>query len=43
VAPLIRAAGHEAIAVDLLGDDRNSGLAVYADIVIRAIAKRRAN
>ena len=40
VAPLIRAAGHEAIAVDLPGDDRNSGLAVYADIVIRAIAKR---
>jgi pimeloyl-ACP methyl ester carboxylesterase len=40
VAPLIRAAGHEAIAVDLPGDDRNSGLAAYADIVIRAIAKR---
>jgi pimeloyl-ACP methyl ester carboxylesterase len=40
VAPLIRAAGHEAIAIDLPGDDRNSGLEVYADIVIRAIAKR---
>jgi pimeloyl-ACP methyl ester carboxylesterase len=40
VAPLIRAAGHEAIAVDLPGDDRNCGLAVYADIVIHAIAKR---
>jgi pimeloyl-ACP methyl ester carboxylesterase len=40
VAPLIRAAGHEAIAVDLPGDDRKSGLAVYADIVIGAIAQR---
>ena len=40
VVPLIRAAGHEAIAVDLPGDDRNSGLAAYADIVICAIAKR---
>ncbi|WP_084809689.1 alpha/beta hydrolase [Bradyrhizobium sp. NAS80.1] len=40
VAPLIRAAGHEAIAVDLPGDDRNSGLAAYADIVIGAMAQR---
>jgi pimeloyl-ACP methyl ester carboxylesterase len=40
VAPLIRAAGHEAIAVDLPGDDRQAGLAVYADIVSRAIAER---
>jgi len=39
VAPLIRAAGHEAVAIDLPGDDANSGLEVYADIVIRAIAK----
>ncbi|MGY8635315.1 alpha/beta hydrolase [Bradyrhizobium sp. 14AA] len=38
--PLIRAAGHEAIAVDLPGDDRCAGLATYADIVIRAIAER---
>jgi pimeloyl-ACP methyl ester carboxylesterase len=37
VVPIIRAAGHEAIAVDLPGDDRQSGLAVYTDIVIRAI------
>jgi hypothetical protein len=41
VVPLIGAAGHEAIAVDLPGDDRRAGLAVYADIVIRAIAARR--
>src|SRR5215203_274431 len=40
VAPLIRAAGHEAIAIDLPGEDRRAGLAVYADIVIQAIAER---
>ncbi|WP_442893792.1 alpha/beta fold hydrolase [Bradyrhizobium sp. AZCC 1699] len=40
VAPLIRAAGHEVIAIDLPSDDRRAGLAVYADIVIRAIAER---
>ena len=38
--PLIRVAGHEPIAVDLPGDDRNAGLAAYADIVIRAIEER---
>ena len=38
--PLIRAAGHEPIAVELPGDDRHAGLAVYADIVIRAIEER---
>jgi pimeloyl-ACP methyl ester carboxylesterase len=41
VVPLIRAAGHGAIAVDLPGDDRRAGLAVYADIIIRAIGERR--
>jgi Alpha/beta hydrolase family len=40
VVPLISAAGHEAIAVDLPGDDKHAGLATYADIVIRAIAER---
>jgi len=40
VVPLIRAVGHEAIAIDLPGDDRHAGLAAYADIVIRAIAER---
>ena len=39
-APLIRAAGHEPIAVDLPGDDSQAGLAAYADIVIRAFAER---
>lgn len=38
--PLIRAAGREAIAVDLPGDDPRAGLAAYADIVIDAIAER---
>jgi pimeloyl-ACP methyl ester carboxylesterase len=40
VVPLIRAAGHEAIAVDLPGDDNDAGLARYAEIVIRAVAER---
>jgi hypothetical protein len=39
--PLVRAAGHEPIAVDLPGDDTHAGLGVYADIVTRAIAERR--
>ena len=38
--PLIRAAGHEPIAVDLPGDDRHAGLAAYTEIVSRAIAER---
>ena len=41
VVPLIRAAGHEAIAIDLPGDDRHAGLAAYADIIIRAIARTK--
>jgi pimeloyl-ACP methyl ester carboxylesterase len=41
MVPLIRGAGHEAIAVYLPGDDKRAGLAAYADIVIRAIAGRR--
>jgi pimeloyl-ACP methyl ester carboxylesterase len=40
VAPLIRASGHEPVAVDLPGDDRHAGLAAYADIVVRSIAER---
>jgi pimeloyl-ACP methyl ester carboxylesterase len=40
VVPLVRAAGHEAIAIDLPCDDRRAGLSVYADIVIQAIAER---
>ena len=40
VVPLLEAAGHEAIAVDLPGDDEAAGLDVYADIVSRAIGAR---
>ena len=40
VVPLLGSAGHQAIAVDLPADDRNAGLATYADIVIQAIAQR---
>jgi pimeloyl-ACP methyl ester carboxylesterase len=36
VAALLEAAGHEAIAVDLPGDDESAGLAEYADLVVRA-------
>jgi pimeloyl-ACP methyl ester carboxylesterase len=39
VVPLIRAAKHEAVAVDLPGDDEHAGLASYVDIVIGTIAK----
>ena len=32
VVPLLQKAGHEAIAVDLPGDDESAGLAEYTDI-----------
>lgn len=37
VVPLLEAAGHTAIAVDLPGDDASAGLEAYADLVVRAI------
>jgi pimeloyl-ACP methyl ester carboxylesterase len=37
VAPLLVEAGHEAIAVDLPGDDETAGLTRYADLVVDAI------
>jgi len=40
VVPLLGSAGHQAIAVDLPSDDRDAGLAAYADIVIHTIAER---
>jgi pimeloyl-ACP methyl ester carboxylesterase len=40
VVPLLRDAGHEAIAVDLPGDDEHAGLDVYAELVVRAIGQR---
>jgi pimeloyl-ACP methyl ester carboxylesterase len=40
VTPLLRAAGHDAIAVDLPGDDERAGLDAYCDIVSREVAGR---
>jgi pimeloyl-ACP methyl ester carboxylesterase len=40
VVPLLERAGHEAIAVDLPGDDPEAGLSAYADRVVAAIASR---
>ncbi|HUC67090.1 MAG TPA: alpha/beta fold hydrolase [Stellaceae bacterium] len=40
VTPLLEQAHHEAIAIDLPGDDGAVGLDAYADIVIRAIGER---
>jgi len=40
VVPLLEQAGHEAIAVDLPGDDASAGLASYADLTARAIGAR---
>jgi pimeloyl-ACP methyl ester carboxylesterase len=43
VVPLLEAAGHEAIAVDLPGDDEGAGLATYAARVVDAIGGRTAD
>ena len=40
VVPLLQAAGHEAIAVDLPGDDPTAGLPEYAGLVEAAIGNR---
>src|SRR5262245_2459111 len=40
VVPLLGEAEHEAIAVDLPGDDAQAGLSVYADRVVEAIGTR---
>jgi pimeloyl-ACP methyl ester carboxylesterase len=40
VAPLLEQAHHEAIAIDLPGDDMNAGLDDYTDIVVRAIGEQ---
>jgi pimeloyl-ACP methyl ester carboxylesterase len=36
VVPLLEDAGHEAIAVDLPGDDPNAGLTAYANLTVEA-------
>jgi hypothetical protein len=38
--PLLREAGHEAIAVDLPGDDETAGLPEYTSLVTGAIGGR---
>jgi pimeloyl-ACP methyl ester carboxylesterase len=40
VVPLLEARGHQAIAVDLPGDDGSAGLPEYTDMVIAAIGGR---
>jgi hypothetical protein len=40
VVPLLREAGHEAVAVDLPGDDPAAGLPEYTRLVARAIGER---
>jgi pimeloyl-ACP methyl ester carboxylesterase len=42
VVPLLEQAQHEAIAVDLPGDDAQAGLSVYAERVLEAIGTREA-
>ena len=41
VAPLLAAAGHQVIAVDLPGDDETAGLPEYASTVLAAIGNAR--
>jgi pimeloyl-ACP methyl ester carboxylesterase len=41
VVPLLEDAGHEAIAVDLPGNDASKGLEDYAELVLRAIGPRQ--
>jgi pimeloyl-ACP methyl ester carboxylesterase len=41
VVPLLQAAGHDAIPVDLPGDDERAGLAAYTQRVVDAIANRQ--
>ncbi len=40
VTPLLQAAGHQAVAVDLPGDDEQAGLDAYTELAIAAIAGR---
>jgi pimeloyl-ACP methyl ester carboxylesterase len=41
VVPLLQKAGHEALAVELPGDDPRAGLDAYADVVVAAMGTRR--
>ncbi|MDP9998990.1 alpha/beta fold hydrolase [Pseudarthrobacter sulfonivorans] len=39
VVPLLQGAGHQAVAVDLPGDDESAGLAEYTSLVVEAIGE----
>lgn len=41
VVPLLQGAGHQAVAVDLPGDDESAGLAAYTGLVMDAVAANR--
>src|SRR5215510_5203798 len=41
VVPLLKESGHDAVAIDLPGDGKQSGLASYADLIVESIAGRR--
>ena len=41
VVPLLQRAGHEAVAVDLPGDDESAGLPEYARLVLEAVGGRQ--
>ena len=41
IVPLLKDAKHQAIAVDLPGDDERAGLSAYADRVVKAIGRRK--
>jgi pimeloyl-ACP methyl ester carboxylesterase len=41
VVPLLQGDGHEAVAVDLPGDDENSGLPEYTQLVLEAVGERK--
>src|SRR3954453_20601279 len=40
IVPLLQSAGHQALAVDLPGDDETRGLHAYAELVLAAIGGR---
>jgi len=40
VVPLLEQAGHEALAIDLPGDDDSAGIHAYADLVVASIGTR---
>jgi pimeloyl-ACP methyl ester carboxylesterase len=39
IVPLLQGAGHQAVAVDLPGDDESAGLAEYTSLVVEAIGE----